>query len=86
MPIKPTKETKPESENIDYTAHGCEINIHGNQITVRDGFEEISGTMDSDEWEIKSFIMGQIHCILMEYTPAELAGCVKEALSKREPQ
>jgi len=84
MPIKPTTETNPKSESIDYTAHGCEISIHGNQITVRDGFEEIYGTMDSEEWQIKSFIMGQIHCILMEYTPEELIKTVRKIANKQE--
>lgn len=78
MPIKPATENNSQSESIDYTAHGCEISIRGNQITVKDGYEEITGTMDSEEWKIKSFIMGQIHCILMEYTPAELINTVRK--------
>lgn len=79
MPIKTATENTSESDNIDYTAHGCEISVRGNQITVRDGFEEITGTTDNEEWEIKTCIMGQIHCILLEYTPAQLVETVKKS-------
>ncbi len=83
MPNNPTTEHTNESDNFDYTAHGCEISVRGNQITVRDGFEEITGTMDNEEWQIKTFIMGQIHCILLEYTPAELANTVRKISNKQ---
>lgn len=64
--------TNMENFDIEYHAHGCDITIKGRQITVKEGVEEITADIESDEWNIRTFILGQIHGILSEYTPSEL--------------
>lgn len=77
-----TKNNISSPENITLNAHGCEIIISGDKITVRDGVEEITGTYDNGEWQIKTFILGQIHGILEEYTPATLIDTARKYANK----
>lgn len=70
-----------EPQSVEIVAHGCKISVCGNRITVKDGLEEITAKTDDQDWEIKTYILGQIHCILLEYTPAQLAATIKKTQS-----
>lgn len=60
------------SETVKYTAHGCDITIEDGQITVREDGEEITADINDSQWNIRTYILGQIHSILEEYTPSAL--------------
>ncbi len=73
------------SETVKYTAHNCDITIEDGKITVREDGEEITARIDDKEWNIKTYILGQIHTILEEYTPFTLyEAVIKSAKSKED--
>ncbi len=72
------------SETVKYKAHGCDITIEDGQITVREDGEEITAQISDAEWNIRTYIVGQIHSILEEYTPAALYETIKKSTQAEE--
>ncbi len=72
------------SDTVKYKAHGCDITIEEGQITVREDDEEITAQINDAEWNIRTYILGQIHAILEEYTPAALYEAVMKSAQTEE--
>jgi len=81
-----TSSCESAPQDIKYNAHGCDITISGDRITVREGIDEISAYVGDEEWSINTYILGQINGILEEYTPDQLIHWVKESLQRNHIQ